>query len=85
MDVLKSKSKSQDQGSSAIHKIVRIIDKIYQRYWRIYERIMKRKGFETIYKTSVKLLKPIPLSQPLFLKDSLEIQENEIQKFSKNF
>lgn len=85
MDVLKSKSKSQDQGSSTIHKIVKIIDKIYQRYWRIYERIMKRKGFETIYKTSVKLLKPIPLSQPLFLKDSLEFQENEIQKFSKNF
>lgn len=76
MEVLKSKSKSQDKGSSAVHKIVKIIDKIYQRYWRIYERIMKRKGFEAIHKVSGKLVKPANISHPFFLKDSLEFQEN---------
>lgn len=71
MDVLKNKSKSQDKDNSAVHKIVKIIDKVYQRYWRIYERIMKRKGFEAIHKRSGKLMKPMQLNQPLFLKDSL--------------
>lgn len=85
MDVLKSKSKSQDKGNSAVHKIMKIIDKIYQRYWRVYDRIMKRKGFKAIKTITGKFVKQTYMSSPFLLKDSLELQENEIQRFSKNF